>query len=73
MTQEFDKTYEWCPYCEKEVELLAIKTVQKCPSCGKYIVSCSMCHNCIPHCLFEEEAHRLNARQYTSKEGGQNG
>ena len=37
------KTYEVCPHCGEEVELEAELKVQTCPSCGKRIVTCSMC------------------------------
>jgi len=56
-----DKTYEVCPYCEKEVEVEAKRSVQKCPNCGEWIVVCSMCEK--EHCgvcVLEERAHRLN-------------
>lgn len=53
-------TYEMCPHCETEVILKAELSVQKCPSCGKYIVCCSMCDECVQDCPFEEEAKRLN-------------
>lgn len=37
-------TYEWCPYCTDEVVIKADCTiVQKCPTCGKPIVACSVC------------------------------
>lgn len=38
-------TYEVCPHCEEEVMLSNELKVQRCPSCGKYIVTCSMCPN----------------------------
>ncbi len=38
-----NKTYEVCPHCGEEVELKAELMVQTCPSCGKRIVTCSMC------------------------------
>ena len=41
-----EKTYEWCPYCDTEVELDAELKVQTCPNCGKRIVTCSMCRAC---------------------------
>lgn len=53
-------TEEMCPYCDSEVELKAELSVQKCPSCGKYIVCCSMCDECVQDCPYEEEAHKLN-------------
>ena len=39
-------TYEVCPHCGKEVELLAFLGVQTCPNCGKRSVTCSMCRAC---------------------------
>lgn len=37
------KVFEICPFCGKEVELDDELKVQKCPNCGKHIVTCSMC------------------------------
>lgn len=62
-------TWEMCPYCEAEVELNAEKSVQKCPSCGKYIVCCSMCEECVQDCPLEQEAHRLNDEQERKEAG----
>jgi len=62
-----DKTYEVCPHCENEVELDAELKVQKCPVCGKMIVTCSMCRNselnykCSSDCCLSVLAHSLNA------------
>ena len=41
------KIAEWCPFCEQEVEIDAIKfATQACPNCGKPIRACSLCdHN----------------------------
>lgn len=61
-----DKISEVCPYCGTEVELLPELKVQRCPSCGKHIVSCSMClnselgHRCTGDCPLEVLAHHLN-------------
>lgn len=61
-----EKTYEVCPHCECEVELDAELKVQKCPKCGKHIVTCSMClntdngHRCTSDCCLEILAHYLN-------------
>ena len=41
-----EKTYEWCPHCDTEVELDATLGVQICPNCGMHIVVCSMCRAC---------------------------
>lgn len=63
--REDNTTAEVCPYCGKEVEIDAELKVQKCPNCGKYIVTCSMCLNpdlnykCGDCCL-EILAHKLN-------------
>ena len=38
-----EKTTEWCPECENEVELDAEMKVQTCPSCGLAILPCSIC------------------------------
>lgn len=55
-------TYEYCPWCDTEVRLKAQLSVQKCPSCGKHIVCCSMCDECVHDCPYEEEAKRLNEK-----------
>lgn len=55
-------TYEYCPWCDTEVRLKAQLSVQKCPSCGKHIVCCSMCDECVQDCPYEEEAKRLNEK-----------
>ena len=34
---------EWCSRCEEEVELKETFSKQKCPSCKKRILPCSMC------------------------------
>lgn len=64
-----DKTYEVCPYCGEEVELDAELKVQTCPSCGRRIVTCSMCPAYMSddpdapkcnNCILEYLAHREN-------------
>lgn len=35
--------YEYCPYCEDEVELKDEFKVQVCPNCGRPIIPCSTC------------------------------
>lgn len=45
-----ESIYEWCPYCEEEVELKAIFEPQICPNCGEQILPCCMCENCTPIC-----------------------
>lgn len=64
-----DVAYESCPYCGEEVELDAELKVQVCPSCGKHIVTCSMCLNdvwgakCTRHCCLEIVARTLNGEK----------
>ena len=42
--EKMETTYEWCPYCTDEVVIKADCTIkQKCPTCGKPIVACSVC------------------------------
>ena len=43
---DFDHVYEVCPHCGEEVRLEPELKVQTCPSCGKRIVTCSMCRAC---------------------------
>lgn len=38
-----EKTEEHCPFCDEVVELDPELKVQRCPKCGKHIVTCSMC------------------------------
>ena len=42
--------YEWCPECEYEVELENKFAVQICPQCGKEILPCSLCFDCVNPC-----------------------
>ena len=37
--------YELCPICEDEVQLKNEFKLQICPTCGKYIVPCSICQS----------------------------
>lgn len=65
METKNDYTYEMCPYCDKEVELPDTLGLYRCPSCGKWIVACSMClHNedC-KNCPLEKTAHDLNRNE----------
>lgn len=41
----YTHTWEVCPYCEDEVMLDNVLSIQKCPSCGKMIKTCSMCED----------------------------
>lgn len=56
-------TYEYCPYCDTEVELEATMGVQQCPNCGKALATCSLCAECIKPCLYEQAAEALNDLQ----------
>lgn len=51
-TEQREEIYEFCPYCEKKVELANIFIKQKCPNCGKEIYPCGIC----PHIAKDEEA-----------------
>ena len=53
-------TYEYCPYCENEVELKAELKAQKCPQCGKWITPCSLCMECKTKCKLEKQCDKLN-------------
>ena len=39
--------YEVCPHCGNEVELENKFDVQICPSCGRPILPCSLCWDCL--------------------------
>ena len=60
--QEREYTYEYCPFCETEVEFIAELNIQVCPSCGKHLVVCSMCEECKANCLLEKQAEELNRK-----------
>lgn len=47
-------TLEWCPHCEREVEIYS-KGAQQCPSCLEEILPCSECikQNCLK-CPYEK-------------------
>lgn len=45
------KTIEWCPHCEQEVEIQAIRHInQKCPKCGGNIKACNLRETCKGQC-----------------------
>lgn len=59
-------TYEYCPYCEYEVELRNELRMQRCPKCHKLIAPCTTCYdifgeaspdcnNCLIGCNNEEK------------------
>ena len=58
--------YELCPLCEDEVQLKNNFKLQICPTCGKYIVPCSICPlllnngKCSSICHLEKLAYELN-------------
>ena len=59
-----EKTTEWCPNCECEVEIDAVPFIeQRCPKCGAPIKACSACDNDICDCNACE-------RKYNSKTKG---
>lgn len=52
---------EVCPHCDEVVTVTAYEGIIKCPSCGKYMVLCSMCKQVTcTYCKLEDIAHRLN-------------
>lgn len=61
-----DKANEWCPYCDTEVELEHDLKVQKCPSCGHWIVPCSICPltKCTKPCPLERLERMLNGETF---------
>ena len=52
------KTNEWCPHCQKEVEISA-NGISKCPECGENILPCSMCVSCLEVCPYTAEYEML--------------
>ena len=57
--------FEYCPYCNDEVELSSELKVQVCPNCGMAIVPCSICPlahmgKCSSNCPLEEHSKILN-------------
>lgn len=44
---DVDAIAEWCPECCDEVALLNEFDVQICPSCGRPIVPCCLCDDCL--------------------------
>lgn len=60
--KHYEKTSEWCPHCDEEVELEHELKVQKCPNCGKWIVPCSVCPliDCSVKCPLERLERILN-------------
>ena len=65
-TQSFgiiDTIFEWCPNCNKEVEIPAVMGRHTCPSCGAKILSCSICHDEDTDCSrCEEILHKYGVR-----------
>lgn len=35
--------YEWCEFCNNDVELPNALGIYACPSCGELILPCSLC------------------------------
>lgn len=60
-----EKTSEYCPYCEQDVEIENELKVQICPNCGRAIVPCNICTlcangNCSNNCPLEKLSQILN-------------
>lgn len=55
-------TYEVCPHCGTESEVIAEMGVQRCSGCGKAIVICSMCENQVDcrNCEWVKIAREMN-------------
>ena len=52
---------EVCPHCDELVTATAYKGIIQCPTCGKYMVLCSMCDKpTCNHCKLEDVANELN-------------
>lgn len=56
----YTTTYEYCPFCDTEVELKHEMSAQKCPNCGMWICPCSICKDCHLNCEIENECKKLN-------------
>lgn len=65
MENNYECTYEFCPHCEQDVKLEPELSIQICPSCGKYILACSMCEtmDCV-NCPLSREVDEFNRVQY---------
>lgn len=61
------KVIEYCPFCEDEVELDAVLTIQTCPNCGKKIIPCCLCEGCKSNCALDDACRSENYP--TIKEG----
>lgn len=62
---EFNNVIEYCPHCNREVELDNEFKAQKCPNCGVYIVPCNLCPllekgECVAKCPLSIFAKKLN-------------
>lgn len=57
-----EEVYEYCPYCNEEVELNNEFKVQICPNCGHAIVPCSICplDSCCSNCPLEALCRQKN-------------
>lgn len=57
-----EATYEVCPHCGAESEVIAEIGVQRCSCCGKAIVICSMCENQVDcrNCEWVKIAREMN-------------
>ena len=52
---QLEYIYEWCPFCDTEVELLATYEVQNCPHCGHLLKPCSFCTvQCMKKCPLDD-------------------
>lgn len=48
---DFKTVFEICPSCDNEVEI-PNERISKCPVCGKEIIPCAMCYDCISPCVW---------------------
>ena len=53
-------TWELCPNCGHEVELINEMKIQKCPICEANIKPCSLCYDCVK-CPLERLYRKINA------------
>lgn len=49
-------SYEWCNYCDEENEFVDYFAPQFCKICGKILMPCNLCEDCVKNCPLKELA-----------------